>query len=41
MGLLRIPKEVELMGLDTAARQELATEEQAVIDAEREAIGSG
>ena len=38
-GLLRIPRQVELMGLDTAAIRELAAEEQAIIDAENEAAG--
>jgi ammonia channel protein AmtB len=39
-GLLRIPKEIEIMGLDTAVSQDLIAEEQAIIDAEREAIGN-
>jgi ammonia channel protein AmtB len=39
-GLLRIPKEVEIMGLDMAASTDILAEEQAIIDAEREAIGN-
>jgi ammonia channel protein AmtB len=39
-GLLRIPREVEIMGLDTAVSTDLIAEEQAIIDAEREAIGN-
>ena len=38
-GLLRIPRQVELMGLDTAAVRDIAAEEQAIIDAENEAAG--
>jgi ammonia channel protein AmtB len=38
-GLLRIPHQVELMGLDTAAVRDLAAEEQAIIDAENDAAG--
>ena len=37
-GLLRIPYQIELMGLDTAALQDLAAQEQAIIDAEKEAV---
>ncbi|MDX1529345.1 MAG: ammonium transporter, partial [Gammaproteobacteria bacterium] len=36
--LLRIPRQVELMGLDTAARAEITEDERAIIEAEREAI---
>ncbi len=36
--LLRIPTQVELMGLDAAAAQELAREEQTIIDAELNAV---
>ena len=36
-GLLRIPRQVELMGLDTAAVRDLAAEEQSIIDAEKDA----
>ena len=36
MGILRIPREVELAGLDMGVMQELAAEEQAIIDAELE-----
>jgi ammonia channel protein AmtB len=39
-GLLRIPREVEIMGLDAAAMSGILAEEQAIIDAEREAIGN-
>ena len=39
LGLLRIPRQVELMGLDTAAVRDLAAEEQAIIDAENDAAG--
>ncbi len=38
MGILRIPREIEIMGLDVAAGIGLQTEEQGIIDAEREAI---
>jgi len=38
MGILRIPHEIEIMGLDVAAGIGLQTEEQGIIDAEREAI---
>ena len=38
-GLLRIPREVELMGLDTAIARDIAAEEQAIIDAENDAAG--
>ena len=38
-GLLRIPHRIELMGLDTAAARDLAAEEQAIIDAEKDAVG--
>ena len=38
MGMLRIPKEIELMGLDAAAAQDIADDEAAIIKAEREAI---
>ena len=36
-GLLRIPHQVELMGLDTSAVREIAADEQAIIDAEKDA----
>ncbi len=36
--LLRIPRQVELMGLDTAARAEITHDETSIIQAEREAI---
>ena len=36
-GMLRIPIKVELMGLDTVTNQEWAQEEQAIIEAERQA----
>ena len=36
-GLLRIPRQIELMGLDTAAIRDIAAEEQAIIDAENDA----
>ncbi len=39
-GLLRIPREIEIMGLDTAVSQDIIAEQQAIIDAEREAISS-
>ena len=39
LGLLRIPRQVELMGLDTAAVRDIAAEEQAIIDAENDAVG--
>jgi ammonia channel protein AmtB len=39
-GLLRIPREIEIMGLDTAALSDHLVEEQAIIAAEREAIGN-
>jgi ammonia channel protein AmtB len=39
-GLLRIPKEIEIMGLDAAASSDNFAEERAIIDAEREAIGN-
>ncbi len=38
-GLLRIPRQIELMGLDTAVAHDLAAEEQAIIDAENDAVG--
>ena len=38
-GLLRIPRQVELMGLDTATARDIAAEEQAIIDAENDAAG--
>ena len=38
-GLLRIPPQIELMGLDTAAVRDIAAEEQAIIDAESDAVG--
>ena len=38
MGALRIPREVELAGLDTTAAEDLRRDEQGVIDAEREEI---
>ena len=38
-GLLRIPRQVELMGLDTAAARDIMAEEQAIIDAENDAAG--
>ena len=41
MGALRIPREVELAGLDFSAAHDRAREEQGVINAEREAIGKG
>ncbi len=39
--LLRIPRQVELMGLDTSARAEITDDESAIIQAEREAISGG
>ena len=39
-GLLRIPREVELAGLDVGANAERYAAEQGIINAEREAIGS-
>ncbi len=39
-GLLRIPREIEIMGLDSAVMSDILVEEQAIIDAEREAIGN-
>jgi len=39
-GLLRIPREIEIMGLDAAASSDILAEQQAIIDAEREAIGN-
>ncbi len=39
-GLLRIPREIEIMGLDSAASSDILAEQQAIIDAEREAIGN-
>ncbi len=41
MGVLRIPREVELAGLDFSATYDRTRDEQAVIDAEKEAIGKG
>lgn len=38
MGALRIPREIELAGLDIGAMHEYAADEQGVIDAEREEI---
>ncbi|MDX1513536.1 MAG: ammonium transporter [Gammaproteobacteria bacterium] len=38
-GLLRIPKQVELMGLDMASSQQILAEEKAIIEAERAEIG--
>ena len=38
-GLLRIPKQVELMGLDYGADQAIIAEEQGIIEAERAEIG--
>ncbi|MDJ0956788.1 MAG: hypothetical protein QNI91_08030 [Arenicellales bacterium] len=37
-GMLRIPKEIELMGLDAAAAQDIADDEAAIIKAEKEAV---
>jgi ammonia channel protein AmtB len=39
-GLLRIPREIEIMGMDTAALSDTLAEEQAIIASEREAIGN-
>ncbi len=39
-GLLRIPREIEIMGLDSAASSDIRAEQQIIIDAEREAIGN-
>jgi ammonia channel protein AmtB len=39
-GLLRIPRQVELMGLDTAALAEMRQDEAAIIAAERDALGA-
>jgi ammonia channel protein AmtB len=39
-GLLRIPRQVELMGLDTAALAEMRKDEAAIIAAERDALGA-
>ena len=39
-GLLRIPREIEIMGLDAAASSDILAEQQIIIDAEREAIGN-
>ena len=39
-GLLRIPREIEIMGLDAAASSDIRAEQQIIIDAEREAIGN-
>ena len=38
-GLLRIPKEVELAGLDCGPNAERFADEQGIINAERDAIG--
>jgi len=38
-GMLRIPKAVELMGLDMASAQSIMADEQAIIEAERAEIG--
>jgi hypothetical protein len=40
-GLLRIPKEIELAGLDVGANAERYAAEQGIINAERAAIGGG
>ena len=39
LDMLRIPHQVELMGLDTAAGAEIEADEKAIIEAERNAIG--
>jgi hypothetical protein len=39
--MLRIPHQVELMGLDTAAGEEILADEKSIIEAERNAIGGG
>ena len=39
-GLLRIPREIEIMGLDSAGSSDILAEQQIIIDAEREAIGN-
>jgi len=41
LDMLRIPYQVELMGLDTAAGEEIVADEKAIIEAERNAIGGG
>jgi hypothetical protein len=41
MGLLRIPKEIELAGLDVGANAERFADEQGIINAERTALGAG
>ena len=38
-GMLRIPRQVELAGLDVGANAERYADEQAIIDAERSAVG--
>jgi ammonia channel protein AmtB len=39
-GLLRIPRQVELMGLDAAALEEMRKDEAAIIAAEREILAA-
>ncbi len=41
LGMLRIPKQIELMGLDMGQHQDIVKDEQAIIDAELEEVGRG
>ena len=40
-GMLRIPRQIELMGLDTATARDITAEEQSIIDAENDAAAKG